>query len=97
MFWFDKNDSRAIFCDKRKETLIADSRQGRREITISPDIMADFTELPFEDNTFSLVVFDPPHLKRNGKQSWMAKKYGILEKDWKGATRDGVEPNPAPR
>ncbi|EEQ7014148.1 class I SAM-dependent methyltransferase, partial [Escherichia coli] len=39
MFWFDKNDDRAIFSDIRKEehTLC----DGRRLI-ISPDLIADF-------------------------------------------------------
>lgn len=36
--------------------------------------------MPFEDNTFDLVVFDPPHLIRAGKNSWLAKKYGTLDK-----------------
>ena len=32
---------------------------------------------PFEDATFSLVLFDPPHLKHLGDSAWLAKKYGI--------------------
>ena len=28
------------------------------------------------------MVFDPPHLKHAGKNSWLAKKYGTLPKDW---------------
>lgn len=31
------------------------------------------------DCTFDLVVFDPPHLIRAGKTSWLAKKYGTLD------------------
>ena len=27
-----------------------------------PDVVADFTALPFQDATFTVVVFDPPHL-----------------------------------
>ncbi len=49
MFWFDKNDDRAIFSDIRKEehTLC----DGRRLI-ISPDLIADFRALPFADASF---------------------------------------------
>ena len=38
--------------------------------------------MPFSDGEFKMVVFDPPHLKRLGKNSWMAKKYGILNTTW---------------
>ncbi|MFA5107740.1 MAG: SAM-dependent methyltransferase [Patescibacteria group bacterium] len=89
MFWFDKNDERALFIDKRRESLVADSCQGRRRIEIAPDQLADFTALPFPDSSFALVVFDPPHLLRNGKTSWMGKKYGRLEGDWQTELRRG--------
>ena len=51
-----------------------------RTLQISPDIIADFRALPFADNTFAQVVFDPPHLERAGENSWMRKKYGALDK-----------------
>ena len=89
MFWFDPKDSRATFIDKRRETLTADSRQGRRKVIISPDIQADFTNLPFPANSFACVIFDPPHFARNGKNSWMAKKYGTLKGDWRSELRQG--------
>ena len=44
----------------------------------------------FDDNIFSLVVFDPPHLLKVGKKSWMAKKYGALDADtWRDDLRKG--------
>lgn len=54
-----------------------------------PDIVADFTQLPFPDNTFSLVVFDPPHFVRSGNPGYLAKKYGWLDVDWKDTLRKG--------
>lgn len=79
MFWFDKNDDRALFCDKRKEShILCDARS----LEISPDIECDFRDLPFEDDSFRLVVFDPPHLAQAGKESWMVKKYGVLTENW---------------
>jgi len=83
MFWFNDKHPGVVFVDKRCETLVADSRQGRRAIIINPDIVADFTSLPFPDAFFQMVIFDPPHLTRNGNKSWMAKKYGTLKGDWK--------------
>lgn len=92
MFWFDRSDPRAIFADNRREThTLRDrtSRGGSRMLTVNPDIVADFTNLPWPDNRFALVVFDPPHLTRNGKSGWQAKKYGKLEGDWQGMLRRG--------
>lgn len=88
MFWFDRADSRALFIDKRRENLHADTREGRRQIVVDPDILADFTALPFQDDTFTLVVFDPPHTFC-GKNSWMRKKYGTLEPNWREEIRRG--------
>lgn len=85
MFWFDKKNPDVLFIDVRSETVIAkdsSNKSGERIIDIRPDIIADFTNLPFEDNSFYMVVFDPPHLKTLGATSWMAKKYGRLEDDW---------------
>lgn len=45
---------------------------------MNPDIECDFTRLPFEDGSFKLVVFDPPHLLRNTGKSKMADMYGSL-------------------
>lgn len=79
MFWFDKNDQRAIFLDKRNEhTTLCDGRY----FEVSPDIIADFTYLPFANQTFSLVVFDPPHLRQCGPKSWLGIKYGKLPNDF---------------
>lgn len=89
MFWFDKKHQNAIFMDKRREKLIADTREGRRKIVIDPDIVGDFQNIPFLNSCFSLVIFDPPHLTRNGKKSWMAKKYGTLKGDWKNQLSRG--------
>jgi 23S rRNA G2069 N7-methylase RlmK/C1962 C5-methylase RlmI len=47
--------------------------------------------LPFEDESFSIVVFDPPHIKTNGENSWMAKKYGKLTKDWESVIQKGFD------
>lgn len=77
MFWMDKQDTRAVFTDIRAEQhVLCDART----LQISPDIIADFRALPFADNTFAQVVFDPPHLDRAGENSWMRKKYGALNK-----------------
>ena len=76
MFYFDKNDSRVLFQDIRDvETTLCDGRH----FEVKPDVQADFTNMPYEDNSFSMVVFDPPHLVRSrGKKSKFADMYGCL-------------------
>lgn len=91
MFWFDKENQDVLFIDKRSETLTAKDRDKIRVIDIKPDIIADFTDLPFEDSSFYMVVFDPPHLKTLGETSWLAKKYGKLPNNWKEVITKGFD------
>ncbi|WP_426817640.1 class I SAM-dependent methyltransferase [Winslowiella sp. 2C04] len=78
MFWFNRADPRVVFCDIRSEShVLCDGRQ----LEIAPDVIADFRKLPFEPDTFGLVVFDPPHLERAGENGWLRKKYGVLNRD----------------
>jgi hypothetical protein len=62
----------------------------RSPVGYKPDLIADFRALPFADNTFPVVVFDPPHLERVGDKAWMGKKYGRLNKEtWRDDLRKG--------
>ncbi len=88
MFWNNRHDPRVIFGDIRKESITVSDHsngnmEGTRTINIDPDILMDFRQLPFSDNTFRLVSFDPPHLVQAGKKSWLALKYGVLSENWK--------------
>jgi len=47
--------------------------------------------LPFKDESFYHIVFDPPHLKQSGESSWLIKKYGKLPEDWKPYLKDGFD------
>jgi ubiquinone/menaquinone biosynthesis C-methylase UbiE len=86
MFWFNKNQKNVIFADTRTEShVLCDGRT----LNIAPDIEYDFRDMPFDDETFNLVVFDPPHLVHLGKSSWMAKKYGVLNSTWKDDIKQG--------
>ncbi len=94
MFWFNKRDPRAVYLDKRREKhslTDSSSRGGRRALVIDPDTVGDFTNLPYPENLFYIVVFDPPHLFGNGKNGWLAKKYGKLDGDWRGEIRTGFK------
>lgn len=89
MMYFDKQDQRVLFGDIRQEEHYLKDRESIRYLEVKPDIKMDFTNLPFDDESFRLVVFDPPHLIRAGKKSWLAKKYGKLGEDWKGDIKKG--------
>lgn len=79
MFWYDKEEPHTAYMDIRKAVYTAMDRGKERKIEVNPDIQADWKNIPFDDETFDLVVFDPPHLVRAGKTSWLAKKYGTLD------------------
>lgn len=79
MMWFDKRNPQAVFMDIRdEEHILCDGRS----LEVHPDVIGDFRRIPFEDATFRLVVFDPPHLVRLGDNSYMAHKYGRLFPTW---------------
>lgn len=86
MFWFNKKNSNTIFMDNRE---LEDTLCDGRKLEIKPDIVADFRNIPFADNSFYLVVFDPPHLKQIGETSYMAKKYGKLTDSWTQDIKQG--------
>lgn len=86
MFWFDKQNQNVIFMDKRE---LKDTLCDGRVLEIKPDIIADFKDIPFLNDSFYLVVFDSPHLKSAGNNSWLAKKYGVLPNDWQNELRQG--------
>ena len=89
MMWFDKADQRCLFGDTRDERHSLKDRHYQRRLEIHPDVRLDFRRLPFADNSFKVVVFDPPHLVRAGKKSWLALKYGSLTADWRDDIRKG--------
>lgn len=88
MFWFDKQNPNTLFADIRDEShILCDGRT----LNIKPDMIQDFRKIEFADNTFKMVVFDPPHLKKLGKDTWMAQKYGTLLPTWENDIKAGFD------
>lgn len=81
-FYFNKMDERVVFGDIREnETHLLTNGQT---IHIKPDQVMDFRAIPYPDECFYCVVFDPPHMLRLSERSWMRKKYGVLDSNsWK--------------
>lgn len=96
MMWFDRSNPDVVFGDQRSEVLTLVDRShnkpdGTRVLRIEPDVLMDFRALPFKDGTFKLVAFDPPHLVRAGRKSWLAAKYGKLSDNWREDIRQGFD------
>lgn len=86
MFHFDKQNQGVLFGDIREcRGQLCDGRM----LEVVPDAIMDFRDLPFADGVFKVVVFDPPHLVKVGKKSWLAAKYGRLGGDWKNDIKKG--------
>jgi len=94
MMWFDKQDARALYIDKREGTRVIDvgtpGTKGRKPKTVAPDVLADFRQMPFPNESFDHVVFDPPHFyKGAGKTGRIAFDFGLLEETWRDDLRQG--------
>ena len=87
MFHFDRENADVIFMDNR---VLSDTLCDGRKLTVRPGVVGDFRNTPFKDTEFDMVIFDPPHLIHAGEQSWLAKKYGVLNSEtWQDDLRAG--------
>ncbi len=78
-------------CNKCEHVIIESEWKEVKRLKVHPDIVSDFTNMPFLNESFKLVVFDPPHLLNVGKESWLAKKYGKLPEDWPRVIKKGID------
>jgi len=68
--WYNKKNPDVLYLDERPEC--------------EPDVVGDYRNLKdFADNTFNLVVFDPPHVVRSTKfyTMRMVRDFGQLNPD----------------
>lgn len=70
-------DGSLVSIDIRKGTFVAKREKGWCDnvVKVKPTIIADIKFLPFKDEVFSSIVFDPPHVKC-GKTSILYAYYG---------------------
>jgi hypothetical protein len=88
--WIDKNHPNVIYGDKRE---VASWELSRfRGWSIKPDILMDFRDMPFPDNRFRLVVFDPPHKITKRPSGELLKKYYCLDGlTWRRDLKQGFD------
>ena len=89
--WFDKVRADTVYVDRR--VLPKGTIPVRPNWEVRPTVVADFTRLPFRNETFDLIVFDPPHIVRDKpSKSFLRTKYGELNSsDWDATIRTGFE------
>lgn len=63
--WGKRGKQNVIFMDKRSEC--------------KPDVIGVWENLPFKDNSFDLVIFDPPHIVWNEKWKRSEQRQNILD------------------
>ena len=88
-FWFNKAYDNALYLDIRKadEGIL----EVRPNFKVQPDMIMDFRDLKFDNDSFNLVVFDPP-FRKFVVNSVMGIKYGSLEMDnWEEYLTQGFE------
>ena len=57
MWWWDKNHTKALYRDTRERP--KGFRERQPGWSCEPDILGDFRDMPFDDESFMLVLFDP--------------------------------------
>ncbi len=83
MMWFNKHHPDALYIDIREEEgkPLVGKGVDWRFTNVKPDIIMDFRKMDLPDEQFTLVAFDPPHMK--SAKSFLAQMYGSLGTDWK--------------
>ena len=90
MFWFNKKHPNTLYIDNRSAKKGHISQKSYHEV--NPDIIMDFRDLKFKDQSFKLVVWDPPHRTDFTKTSLMYKQYGILNREtWQYDLKKGFD------
>jgi len=71
----NKDHDNTLYVDRREEApgFTTDGYDGHYEsYSVEPDEVQDFRDLPYEDEKFNLIVFDPPHVVKDGGMESLA-------------------------
>jgi hypothetical protein len=85
-FWIDKECRESVFMDIRSVDQGAISIQPNW--SVKPDLIGDYTDIPFNDDSFRLVIWDIPH-KIKSDSGIINLKYGSLGENWKSDLERG--------
>lgn len=89
--WFHKEHPRTVYLDKR--TCPPGFSKHKPTFSVMPDLEVNWDSLPYEDNTFKLVVMDPPHMFGKPESPYnMIQHYGHLDKEnWQQDIKSGFD------
>jgi SAM-dependent methyltransferase len=91
--WYQKNHPLVTFMDKREGKYYHATEINTKEIVrVNPNIVADWTKiLPFDNNEFDMIVFDPPHII-SSTSCEMTNRYGRLNpSSWRKELKKGIK------
>jgi len=89
-----KDADSVVFADRRRvEKGALEHQQGW---SCNPDVVCDTRDLPFAENTFSLIAYDPPHRVTDGGMKQLAgvieQKYGaLMAETWQSDLQSSFE------
>jgi len=101
LMWFDKNQENTIYLDKRNdEQILKDAEEfgknrGRKLfknlMRKNPTIEGNFCKTTFPDESFRLIIWDPPHLiGSNSRRFQQGLTFGVLQAEtWQSELRCG--------
>lgn len=75
MMHVTKKNPYVLYIDQRKEC--------------NPDEIQDFKNLPYSDQSFKLIIFNPPH-RSDQQATWIIRDYGaLIPETWQSDLRKG--------
>lgn len=75
-WWWDKDHPLALYMDERAAP--RGSVDHRPNWECRPGLIGDFRRMPFGDESFQLVLFDPPHIVRPNPSGRIVATFGAL-------------------
>jgi ubiquinone/menaquinone biosynthesis C-methylase UbiE len=82
--WHNKNPNDVIFLDIRKGKIVYNSKYSDYTMElgfVNPTILGTHEKLPFRNESFDMIVFDPPHIISH-PTGILHEKYTTLKKNW---------------
>ena len=91
--WYQKNHPFVTYMDKRKGKVFYQYPNSNKKykLKFNPDIQCEWEDMPFPDEYFDMVIFDPPHILQKKESGCLAMKYSVLNpKTWKVDLKVGI-------
>ena len=98
--WLPGNKDRedTLYIDNREESpgFAEEGTDYEQYYSVEPESVEDYRDLPYNDESFNLVVFDPPHVVTDGGMEQLSgivqRRYGALRAEtWQSDLEQGFE------